>query len=190
MHVIHIARSTKAYYLHVLQRKNGKPNYYFSTDASGPLADGIPPGYEIYEDIRGRVFLRRQPPRIITDEEMQVVQSALRVRPDAWRYRPEIMKHLIVVHEAGGDPTFFKELVPWCSEERLTELLVRFAHYVAVLRFILVDRSQRLFAVERYCFRGSIDRWTSIGYESPAALSLLVKLYVKHLGQESFYDLM
>jgi len=36
------------------------------------------------------------------------------------------------------------------------------------------------------CFVGSVDDWIDIGHGSLAAL---VKRYVKHLGQESYFEL-
>ena len=56
-----------------------------------------------------------------------------------------------------------------------------------VLRFILVDAERRLFTPERYCFRGSVDDWISIG--PPESIEKLAAKYVKHLGQESMYEL-
>jgi len=56
-----------------------------------------------------------------------------------------------------------------------------------MLRFILIDEENRKFVAERYCFRGSIDDWIEIG--GPDSLEKLVKRFVKHLGQDSFYDL-
>ena len=55
------------------------------------------------------------------------------------------------------------------------------------MRFVLVDKAERLFAPERYCFRGSVDDWISIG--PPAPLEKLAAKYLKHLGRESFFEL-
>ena len=41
--------------------------------SEGTLAKSMPAGYEIYENPNAQVFLRRIPPKIITDEERQVV---------------------------------------------------------------------------------------------------------------------
>jgi hypothetical protein len=56
-----------------------------------------------------------------------------------------------------------------------------------VLRFVLADKQQRTFATERFCFRGSVDRWIYIA--GPADLSVQLKKYIKHLGRESMYEL-
>ena len=59
--------------------------------------------------------------------------------------------------------------------------------YRPIMRFILEDKKQRFFIAERFCFRGSVDDWIYIG--GPDSLENLLKAYLKHLGQESFYDL-
>jgi len=59
--------------------------------------------------------------------------------------------------------------------------------FSAVLRFILDDAEKRLFTVERYCFKGSIDDWIYLA--GPEPLESLANKYLKHLGQESFYQL-
>ena len=60
-----------------------------------------------------------------------------------------------------------------------------------VMRFTLVDGKDRMFRVQRWCLRGSIDRWIDL-WESGGErkLSDLVKEFCPHIGQESFYELM
>ena len=56
-----------------------------------------------------------------------------------------------------------------------------------MLRFTLSDADRRLFSVERFCFRGSIDDWINLAVMVPLEESIAD--YVPHLGEESFYDL-
>ena len=55
-----------------------------------------------------------------------------------------------------------------------------------MLQFLLENEQRRLFTAQRYCFRGAIDDWIDIGH---GPLTRLVKRYVKHLGQESYFEL-
>jgi hypothetical protein len=59
-------------------------------------------------------------------------------------------------------------------------------HYFPMMQFLLEDEQRRTFIAQRYCFIGSIDDWIDIGH---GPLTRLVKRYVKHLGQESYFDL-
>jgi hypothetical protein len=49
--------------------KTGKPKYYFAMQSEATLAKAAPAGYEIYENPNAQIFLRRIPPKIITDDE-------------------------------------------------------------------------------------------------------------------------
>src|SRR5499426_3350583 len=76
--ITHTNAKGKTYYLHQGTTKTGKPKYHFSMQSEGTLAASIPVGFEIYENPNAQVFLRRIPPKIITDEERQVVEDGMR----------------------------------------------------------------------------------------------------------------
>ena len=67
MSIAHVSRTGKVYYLHGRPGKGGKHNFFFSTDDDGEGVDIIPEGFEIHENIRGQVFLRHIPKKLITD---------------------------------------------------------------------------------------------------------------------------
>lgn len=77
MPIHHKARTGKTYYLHV-KRKDEMVNYFFSMDPNGQLADAVPEGYEIYENIGGQVFLLRKAPQVISEAELALVVEALK----------------------------------------------------------------------------------------------------------------
>ena len=56
-----------------------------------------------------------------------------------------------------------------------------------MMQFTLIGKGTREFAVERWCFRGSIDDWFPLSY---GELKTLVARYGRHLGKESFFELM
>ena len=69
----------------------------------------------------------------------------------------------------------------------LRELPARYRDYIKVMRFTLVDEEARTFRVQRWCLKGSIDRWMA---GSEGKLKDLVKKFCPHIDQESFYELM
>ena len=181
----------KTYYLHEGTTKTGKPKYYFSTQPEGTLAEAIPEGFEIYENPNAQVFLRRIPPKLITDEERQVVEEGMRTYADVKDYKIDVKGKAIIIYTADQDvetlANLFKDMVSNLqANTQLTTLLRKEIQYSPMLQFILEDGQRRLFTAQRYCFRGSIDDWIDIGYGS---LPTLVKQYVKHLGQESYFEL-
>jgi hypothetical protein len=57
-----------------------------------------------------------------------------------------------------------------------------------MMRFVLSDPASRTFDAERWCFLGSIDDWYFL--EAGKPLATLLKKYLRHLGKQSFYELM
>jgi len=185
----HTTRSGKTYYLHVGQGKSGKPNYFFSKELDGPLVNAIPEGFEIYENVGGQVFLRRKTPKLITEVELAMVEEALKRHAEEWRYRVEVKKTAIIIHEAADNTAGLESIaLPWINKAAIKQSVIQNATYLAVMRFVLADPGRRLFLAERFCFRGSVDDWIEIG--GPAQkLSVVIEKYIKHLGKESIFEL-
>ena len=184
MPVTHVNRKRDTYYLHAGKTKTGKPKYWFAKSTEGELLGSMPEGYEIYENPDAQVFLRKIVPQLVIPDEVAVVEEGLR------RYAPgqncivDVQKDHIVVYHA--------ERVTLDLEDfGFRSLPASYRHYMKVMRFTLVDEKARTFRVQRWCFRGSIDRWIDL-WESGSAgkLSDLVKRFCPHIGQESFFELM
>src|SRR5215813_12843243 len=189
--ITHTNAKGKTYYLHQGTTKTGKHKYHFSMQSEGTLAKTIPVGFEIYETPNAQVFLRRIPPKIITDEERQVVEEGMRTYASVHDYKIDVKGNAIVVYTADQDietlAGLFQDRYPTpAAHTQLMTLLRQGIHYSPMLQFLLEDEQRRLFTAQRYCFRGAIDDWIDIGY---GPLPTLVKRYVKHLGKESYFDL-
>jgi hypothetical protein len=172
--------------------KTGKPKYYFAMQSEATLAKAIPAGYEIYENPNAQVFLRRISPKIITDEECQIVAEAMRTYAEVKDYKVDVRGSAILIYTADQDMETLAAIVcnPHASREANTRrmtLLRQGIHYSPMLVFQLIDAQRRTFQTQRYCFLGSVDDWIEIG--KPGKLTRLVKRYVKHLGQESYVEL-
>jgi hypothetical protein len=172
--------------------KTGKPKYYFAMRGEGTLAQGIPAGYEIYENPNAQVFLRHIPPKIITDEECQIVDEGMRKYATVKDYKIDVKGNAILIYTAEQDiealANIFKDTHPDPLENvQLMTTLRQVIHFSPMLVFQLVDATRRTFQTQRYCFLGSVDDWIEIG--KPEKLTNLVKKYVKHLGQDSYVEL-
>ncbi len=191
MPITHINAKGKTYYLHQGATKTGKPKYHFAMKSEGTLADIIPEGFEIYENPNAQVFLRRIPPKIITDEEPQLVEDGMRKYASVQDYKIDVKGKAIIVYTADQSVDtlvdLFKDLHPDpAANPQLMTTLRGVIQYSPMLTFILDDKEQRLFTAQRYCFRGSIDDWIDIDH---GKLEKLVKTYVQHLGNESYFEL-
>lgn len=190
MSVKHTNRKGQTYYLHQGTTKTGKPKYFFALRAEGDLAESIPPGYEIYENPNGQVFLRKMRPQIITDEEVATVEAGMRQHCRLEHYIVDVKKNAIIVYTPDQDVDLLTEtfgLFPGVQKERAKAAIQRVLTYSPMMQFVLVDKAQRLFEVHRYCFLGAIDDWISIS--NADVLPKLVATYVRHLGEDSFYEL-
>jgi hypothetical protein len=190
--ITHTNAKGKTYYLHEGTSKTGNPKYYFSMKSVGPLAEVVPEGFEIYENPNAQVFLRRIPVKMITDAERQLVEDGMRQYAGVRDYKIDVKGNTVLVYTADQSVDEFSHLLkglqPLIEESVVRELFARSAHYSPTLRFILADERRRLFSVQRYCFLGSIDDWINIG--TPGTLTNLVRAYVKHLGKESYFELL
>ena len=180
----------KTYYLHQGTTKTGKPKYHFSMQSEGTLAASIPAGFEMYETPNAQVFLRRIPPKIITDEERQIVEDGMRKYAEVQDYKIDVKGNAIEIHTAHQDNETFSEMFtrarPDLDQTQIAAFVAQAVHYFPMMQFLLEDEQRRTFTAQRYCFIGSIDDWIDIGH---GRLTKLVKRYVKHLGQESYFEL-
>lgn len=181
-------RKGKRYYLHQGKTKTGAPQYFFSMKAEGDLAEAIPEGYEIYENPNAQVFLRKVQPKLIFDSEKAGIEKHLPDSPG--RFLCDIKGKTITIFEADQEIKSLEESFRSLAFPRMidaSELSRKVTTYSAMFRFTLQNPDKRLFTLERYCFKGSIDDWLYIA--GPEELETLTKKYLKHLGQESFYEL-
>jgi hypothetical protein len=188
--ITHTNAKGKTYYLHQGTTKTGKPKYHFSMQSNGALAKSIPEGFEIYENPNAQVFLRRIPPKIITDEERQVVEDGMRKYASVQDYKIDVRGNAIAIHTAHQESETFREMFtgfrPDLDQTKIAEFVAQAVHYSPMMQFLLEDEKRRTFTAQRYCFIGSIDDWIDIGH---GLLPTLVKRYVKHLGKESYFEL-
>jgi hypothetical protein len=188
--VEHTNRKGKTYYLHVGKTKKGNPRYHFSMTPPADLVKEIPEGYEIYENPNAHVFLRKILPKEILDQEMAVLEKELRAHAKPTKYIIDTKGKVITIFWTDQSGPERKDLFPFFGMARMEEFYQSHAYYSPIFRFTLVDQKERLFIAERFCFRGSIDDWMHLLGGGPDSLQTLAERYVKHLGEESFYELM
>ncbi len=192
MPITHTNAKGQTFSLYQGTTKTGKPKYYFAMQSEGTLAKAVPAGYEIYENPNAQIFLRRIPPKIITDEECQIVEEGMRTYAEVKDYKVDVRGNALLIYTADQDMETLAAIVcnPHASREENTRrmtLLRQGIHYSPMLVFQLIDAQRRTFQTQRYCFLGSVDDWIEIG--KPGKLTQLVKRYVKHLGQDSYVEL-
>jgi len=186
----HTNRKGDKYYLHQELTKKGNPRYFFSRTQDGRLVDKVPKGYEIYENPNGLVFLRKEQPRLFSDEEMTIVENAMENYADLEFYKIDVKGNAIIILLPLQDVEAIKEVISQCSLKTPAEInhtLQRIIRFSPEMQLILTDKEKRLFSLKRYCYRG-VGSWITL--ETSPDLKSLAKKYFKHLAKESVFDLL
>ena len=132
--------------------------------------------------------MRKKKPVLVQPAELALVEKELqKCQTSQHCYLVEISGKEIVIHEGDTRIDALREINIRFSERGLEEYAARNAQYMAVMRFVLKDKTTREFVPERFCFRGTVEDWISIG--EPDQLGKLVAKFFKHLGRESIYEL-
>src|SRR3989442_12305625 len=142
--ITHTNAKGQTFSLYQGNTKTGKAKYYFAMQSEVTLAKAIPPGYEIYENPNAQVFLRRIPPKIITDEERRAVEEGMRTYATVKDYKVDVKGNAILIYTADQDMETLAAIVcdPHTSREenaRRMQVLRESRHYSDLLRFRLVD---------------------------------------------------
>jgi len=180
------------YYLHEGKTKTGKPKYFFSRKRDGTVVAAVPAGFEAYESPNALVLLRRTVPSQVTSDETRTVSDAVRQNVKAKNAIVAAKGDAITVFMPSFDPgESADELVvnfPFQDRARLLPVLERSVYFSPMMRFVLVDEETRECQAERWCSLGKIDDWIQVGSSGP--LPKLARQFCRHLGKESFFELM
>lgn len=199
MAVQYTNRKGDVYILQAGKTKTGKPRYWCGQKLTGEPLEAIPAGYEIREDPgTAIVTLRKLRPTEISPLEIKIVSDGVRQHAGLEHFIVDVEGDSLVVYLPDRAEDMADEMLerfggllsamPFRMQET-KERIMRRSNYTKLMRFSLVDPAKRLFAVQRWCFRGGIDDWIPmLGGRGP--LPDVVRTYAQHLGKESFYDLM
>ena len=183
-------RKGSTYYLCQTNTKTGKKRYIFTRE---PLiatpVDEIPAGYQVEESVNGIVSLVKTRPQLILPEELVSVEAALKKHPQGHQYRAAIKRNQIIIYESQGtDLVGILAQMGWTTPAGLEQkFMERHAQFSPIMRFSLNSTKDRTFNPQRWCFRGSVDDWITIG--SPDKIDLLAEKLIPTLGTDDFYEL-
>lgn len=209
-------RMGKTYYLHAATTKKGATRYVMKTTRAGAL-DSVPDGMEIVEGPNGEVSVRKIIAPEINPLEIRLIEAKLAALGLRGYRVAEKGRHLTVYEpwRSAGDlhdladslngariseqsllSRIFSNLDPAGQAAFRTELsspdsridkMLETSRVEPVLRFTLEDKAKRMFSVERMTYRGD-GGWHSLAWM--VSLQKAADTYLKHLGKESFFELM
>ncbi|MBF0449830.1 MAG: hypothetical protein HQK75_03940 [Candidatus Magnetomorum sp.] len=174
MKITYTTRNQKTYYLYRGTTKKGEPRYYFSPDKSrnDQLVDAIPEGYEIYENISCRLYLRKIKPKIILDEEIDLVKTELKkimTHKDYDLYKVDVKKNIIIIYELNENIESIVECsksITTKTEDEIREIVITHATYSPLMQFVLTNEKTRSFVVH-HNYHIVQSNWANINDEAP-----------------------
>ena len=193
----HRNRRGDVYLLQARQSRTGKRRYYFGRKLTGEPVEEVPAGYEVFESPeRGQVYLRKERRTSIAPIEREIVAEGISSLSNVNHFIVDVEEDCLVVYLPTRSVNEVNDMVRFLAGPDALQVprfreardqFVRESEHEKMMRFQLLDSEQRLFHIERWCFRNSLDGWMHLA--GPAPLSDLVERYVEHLGEESFYEL-
>ena len=128
---------------------------------------------------------------MITELETKLIEKELKKLDATTLYVTDVKGEEIVIYQSNENVENLKEIFgsisPFHDASRVENIIKSETTYAPIMKFILDDEKERTFVVNRYCFRGSIDDWIDIG--APMHLKEASKVFLEHLGKDSFYEL-
>ncbi|MFN7727644.1 MAG: hypothetical protein ACK5P7_00645 [Bdellovibrio sp.] len=163
----YINRLGQEYFVHQGMIKTGKPKYFASQKRDGALAR-LPDGFVFGESINGIVTIQRPKSMLVPAADLDLVKQSVAKFQHLKSYRVEPKGKAILIY------------APMAAEH-----MTRSIQYEPVLKFTF-DPSLGEYQVERRCYRGE-EHWLTVGY---GKLEKMLKQFVRHIGKESFFELM
>ncbi len=186
-------RQNSTAYIRAVPAKKGGMRYYITKDPKSPdLIEEMPDGYEFYENPEdARIIFRKWKPSQITSIERQTVEEAVANLSAVTDFIVEAREKEIVVYISQFSSIGGQE--PSLSAEEARELwgehLDRWKKYDDYVRFVLVNRSPRVFAVWRVAFFGLFSQ-KYVELERSEDLEYLAEKVCECIGRDSYFDLL
>jgi hypothetical protein len=187
-------RRDDTYYLLQGKTKTGKPKYYCSKKPTGVTVDAMPAGYEWRESPdTAIVTVRKIRPTCVLPNEKELLADGIRQLAGLKVFIIDLIEMGMVVYLPDRnldalDQVLGEILGPAAARDgSMIEWTIKHTQYCPMMRFLLCDENKRLYCAERWCFLGAIDDWILLSKALP--LPQLIKTFVPHLGQESFFEL-
>lgn len=182
------------YFVYEGRTKTGKPKYFCSRKAGGVGVAALPPDFEIYEHPQsGLVSVRKIRPTRVLDGEVEFLAEQIRKLAGINHFRIDRSGDRLVVYVCDRDPDAATSLLEkmfgtfGAHAQANRDWIAGHAHYSPTYRFTLMCESDRLFCLDRWCYRSSVDGWLPLA--PGRSLDELAADYLPHLGQESYFEL-
>lgn len=165
----YVNRKGDVYYVFQGLTKTGKPKYYVSLKAmsdAGQQIDSLPDEFELHEDpIDARVSIRKKKPSHIHDFELQFVRNRVEIEAPRVMARVKIQGRSIDIYDSQDILDSISNRMGELPNFAIRELQST-GQMSPAFRFKLIEKKERIFEAQRFCFRGGIDDWISLHHDA------------------------
>ena len=186
----HENRMGVTYYLHEGRTKTGKPRYFFAKTSGEGARSEMPEGFEVSESINGVVSVRRKTTGApgAPDEDVKVVEDAVRRLPHLQGYMVRAQGSAIVIFEPHPRPSELRDLAQrhgaFYRAASFVEERMKKAQYAPIMKFECEGDG---YVALRMTYRGKGGWSWPLG---AGKLRGLAMKFVPSIGTEAFFDLM
>ncbi len=187
-------RRGDVYYLHAGKTKTGKARYFVAKTVGGGALAAMPRGFQFTESVNAVVSVARFDPhaRAVPAQDLDLVRADLARHPHLRFHRADAVKGEIVVFEPIGAFTVdgiaaiaaAHRMDPEWVQRRMAGLRAR-TQYAPVMKFAPAGADG--YCAKRMTYRGS-GGWSWPLAHGP--LEDLLDQHLRHIGTETFFDLM
>jgi hypothetical protein len=180
----------KAYFIKAKLTKKGNRSYFLTTKKDDACLNEMPQGYEVFEKYdSGMMFIRKSKKSNFEPEALAIIERELTQNDSISDYKLDVNGNEVTVYIlASGRPGGTAQN-RFAEPDRDSFFNQGFrGRYEAAMRIKLhLSKSEREVEFMRYCYRGSVDDWITVGGGND--FKALAKEFLYHLGKDSYYDL-
>jgi len=162
-----------------------------STKKSETDLSAIPTTHEIAETPNGQVSCRKRLKSELLPEEIALTNELCKklAKKNA-RIIVEVKQKALIIHSASTDS--IQDLAKMASSlgqnpDHIQAVLEKNLYFEPMLKLVLSNKEERSFWVSRMCWIGSENDWLLL---EEGTLKTLLKEYIPHVEQESFFEQM
>ena len=173
------------YYVKAKETKTGKMTYFLTKKLDDACLDKLPVEYEVFEKYDSRMmFIRKSKPTLFSKEDLKVIEKELKKNKAIGDFKLDCYDNEIKIYVAEDDES--SELSAFMR--LMGGRIMNFKNYHERMKIKIESaHDNKSYQFMRFCYRGSIDDWITIG-EGKNLHKLAQKILI-HLGEDSYYEL-